>query len=324
MRTVREIGEFGLIGRLARLLPKAPYVVEGIGDDCAVVRVGDRLLLVTSDLFIEDVHFRKRHATAEDIGWKAAASAMSDIAAMGGSPLFCLVSLACQEDTSAQWVEDLYQGISNVLSRFGAVVVGGDTTSTVGPLTVDVFVAGLAVSNRYLRRKGAQAGDLLMVTGLPGLSAAGFHALEHGVAAEALARAHRQPRPRIPEGQWLCAHPAVHAMIDVSDGLAQDAGHLADASGLGVNLHASQLPISSELQDYCTMQLLDPRQFVLTGGEDYELAFAMSPGQHERTLEDFHHEFRTDISIIGEFTDQWQGVRLDGKEADLDGFDHFA
>jgi thiamine-monophosphate kinase len=161
MIRVGDLGEFGLIDRLARLLPTSPNVLEGIGDDCAAIRVGDRVLLVSTDLSIEEVHFRRTYCDPEDIGWKAAATSLSDIAAMGGAPLFCLASLACSPDTEAAFIERIYQGLSSAASRFGATVVGGDTSRTPGPLTLDVMVAGEARGGRFLRRKGARIGDVL-------------------------------------------------------------------------------------------------------------------------------------------------------------------
>lgn len=312
-----------MIDRLARLLPSAPFVMEGIGDDCAVVRVGDRILLVSSDLFVEGVHFRREFGRPEEIGWKAAAVALSDIAAMGGTPLFCLVSLGCPADTQAHFVEDIYRGMMSALARYGTVIVGGDTMRSPDRLILDVMVVGQVLGNRYLRRKGARAGDLLAVTGSPGMAAAGLHALEHRIDAPEMIRAHWQPPLWLPEGQWLCSRSAIHAMIDISDGLVQDACHLAEAAGLGVDIDPDRLPIAESLRAYCETHQLDAATFVLTGGEDYELLFAMSPENHDETLAEFHNEFRTPVAVIGRFVEAWSGVRLGGKETDLRGFDHF-
>jgi thiamine-monophosphate kinase len=323
MRTLGTVGEFGFIERIARILPGSAAVIEGVGDDCAVLRTGDRLLLVSTDLAVEDVHFRSRYCGPEDIGRQAAASGLSDIAAMGGTPLFSLVSLACPVDTELAFIENLYQGMTNLLSRFGAVVVGGDTSRSADGVVIDVVMIGEARGGRYVRRRGAQPGDRVCVTGNLGLSAAGLHAFEHGNNAPALKAAHCNPHPRIPEGQWLCDHDFTHAMIDVSDGLAQDVGHLAEASQLGVDLHAGALPIAPELAAYCERESLDPIHLCLAGGEDYELAFAISEADCEEALHVFHHEFRTKLAVVGEFTDDWPGVRIDGQERAAKGHDHF-
>ena len=324
MRTVGDLGEFRLIERIARLLPAAPTVVEAIGDDCAVVRLHEHVLLLSSDLCIENEHFRIPTIRPEEIGWKAAAGAISDIAAMGGTPTFSLVSLACRQDTAVTFVEDVYRGMSNVFSQYGGVIVGGDTSSTDGPITIDVAVVGEVRGHRCLRRKGALPGDLLAVTGLPGLSAAGLHALEHDKDDLELTQRHRWPRPRIREGQWLCDCREIHAMLDTSDGLVQDAGHLANAAELGIDIDPGLVPLSPILKRHCEEFGLDPLEFALCGGEDYELAFAMAADGHDETLEAMHHEFRTLVTVIGRFTDEFTGVRVDGKTLERGGFDHFA
>lgn len=325
MKTVGELGEFGLITRLTQMLPSTPGVVEGVGDDCAVLRVSGNPLLMSSDLFVENVHFRRGLLHPEEIGWKAAAGAVSDIAAMGGAPLFSLVSLMCPTDIEVTFVEGIYQGMTNVFSQYGGAIIGGDTSRTEGPLAIDVAVAGEVRGNRCLKRRGARPGDLLAVTGYPGLSAMGFHALEHGNMDPEVTQRHRWPRPRIREGQWLCAREeAIHAMLDTSDGLVQDAGHLAKAAGIGVDIDPKAVPIAPVLLEYCDENNLDAMQFALAGGEDYELAFAMNVDDHENTLNDMHNEFRTVVTVVGRFTDEWSGARVGGEELPEGGFDHFA
>ncbi|NIA15536.1 MAG: thiamine-phosphate kinase [Nitrospiraceae bacterium] len=324
MTTINEIGEFGLIERLAAVLPTAPAVLEGIGDDCAVLRVFDRTLLVSCDLSVEGVHFSRETMSPEVIGWRAAASGLSDIAAMGGAPSFCLIALACPGDCDVTHVEDLYRGLSDAVLQAGAVIVGGDTTRSADRLTIDVTVIGDVVGERYLLRRGAQVGDKLAVTGRPGTSAGGLDALTRKQTAPELIRAHEHPCPRIAEGQWLCACSNVHAMLDVSDGVVQDAGHLSKAAGLGIDIDPESVLIDSALSDYCAAHGLDPLALALTGGEDYELLFAVDGADPEATLALFRREFRTDITVIGSFTNQWQDVRVAGDPIDRGGFDHFA
>lgn len=323
MRTLRDVGEFGLIDRIERILPTSPLVLEGIGDDCAVVRFGERLLLVSTDLFIEDVHFRRDWSSPADIGWKAAGASLSDIAAMGGVPLFCLTSLACPADTPSAMIEEMYHGMSGALSRFGAVIIGGDTTCVPAGLTIDVIVIGEAIGNRCVRRHGAEAGDPIIVTGQCGLSGAGLHALRNGHDAPELINAHRRPTPRISEGQWLARRGGVHAMIDVSDGLLQDLGHLGAFSYLGMDVQSDKLPVHPILANYCKQHGLDPKQFIGHGGEDYELVFTVAAEEADTLLDAFHHEFRLETTIIGTVTDKWLGVHVDGQPTDTSGFDHF-
>jgi len=322
MRTVNDIGEFGLIERIQRLLPTSPAVIEGIGDDCAVLRIFDRLMVVSCDQAIEGVHFRTKQVRASDIGWKAAASSLSDIAAMGATPMFALVALACPPETEVPFIEGLYQGIASIMSQYSVSVVGGDTCH--GPhIALDITVIGAVRGNRYLRRTGSESGDLLVVSGDLGEARAGLHALEHGHdAPEAIAALYR-PNPRILEGQWLCGVPSVHAMLDISDGLFQDAGHLVEVNQLGVNLHREALNVSPTLDAYCTAHGLDPVETILAGGEDYELAFSIKRNDYASVLESFHQEFRTPLRVVGEFTDEWTGVRVDGQESTVHGYDHF-
>lgn len=324
MKKVQDIGEFRLIDRLSRFLPSTPTVVEGVGDDCAVIRVFGHLMLVSCDLSIEGVHFRRDLARPEDIGWKVAAASLSDVAAMGGTPLFCLTSLSVPGDTPVQFVERLYQGISNLLSRFGAVVIGGDTTQADKGISIDVMVLGEVTGHRFLRRKGAQIGDKLTVTGQLGRSACGLHALLNGHSAPALVESHMRPKPRVLEGLWLSARPRIHAMLDISDGLCQDAGHLARASGLGIDIDPGKLPVSPEHEEYCAAHGLDSAAMALRGGEDYELLFAMDSEDCENNLHAFHQEFRTPITVIGEFTDAWTDVRILGEKQSVKGYEHFS
>ncbi|MCH8204967.1 MAG: thiamine-phosphate kinase, partial [Candidatus Hydrogenedentes bacterium] len=213
MSTLRDIGEFAFIDRIANLLSASPEVIEGVGDDCAVLRVGDRTLLVTCDLSMENVHFRRGATAPEDIGWKAAAAALSDIAAMGGVPQFMLTSVAAPAQTDADELETIYRGMLDAARHCGAMVVGGDVTRSPGGLLLDVMVIGDAPEGRYTLRSGAKAGDMFAVTGWPGRSAAGLDAIEKNIDAPALIRAQSRPEPRIREGQWLCARDDVHAMI---------------------------------------------------------------------------------------------------------------
>lgn len=324
MTTLREIGEFGLIHRLAQMLPAVPAVVEGIGDDCAILRVFDRKLLASCDLLVEDVHFERRNTSPEDIGWKAATASLSDVAAMGGAPLFALVALACPADTDVAFIEGLYHGLSDAVWQAGAAVVGGDTTASLERITLDVTVLGELIGNRYLPRRGAQVGDLLGVTGCLGRSAAGLFALGKGHDAPVLANAHRHPVARLAEGQWLSACLQAHAMIDVSDGLIQDVAHLAEGAKMGVDVDPERLRVDPDLGRYCEEQGLDPLDFMLTGGEDYELAFALAPDDAESCLNRFRREFRTPITLVGAFTDAWNGVRVAGEPPPArGGFEHF-
>lgn len=323
MTELSQLGEFGLIERIAQILPGAPTVIEGVGDDCAVVRIFERLMLLTCDTFIENVHFRPAYASAQDIGWKSATSAISDIAAMGGAPLFSLVAVACPAETDSTYVEGLYHGLTDAAGQAGAIVVGGDTTMSPNGIYLDVTVVGEVIGNRYLSRRGAQSGDLLGVTGHLGLSSAGLWSLDNNRNAPVLARAHHRPTARIAEGQWLSGCEHVKAMIDISDGLVRDAGHLAQASHVGVEIDPESLPVDSDLRQFCLEYDLDPLDFVLSGGEDYELAFVIQPDHADECLRTFRREFRTPIFVAGRFTNEWPGVQVAGRPSQRGGYEHF-
>ena len=323
MTRLGDLGEFGFIDRIRRQVSTSEQVIEGIGDDCAVLDFHGQKMLVSTDLFLEDIHFRPSAASYEDIGWKAAAGCLSDIAAMGGTPRFMLVSLAAPAGTNADDLEDLYTGYLAMCGKAGAVLVGGDTTRCQGGITIDSIVIGEAVGGRYLTRGGAKPGDLLVVTGFPGKSAAGLHAQENGHAAPKLLHAHHKPTPRIAEGQWLAKCEAVHAMLDVSDGLVQDAGHLTEKSGVGLDIDRASLPIGKDLEDYCAAHKLDVSEFAMAGGEAYELLFALDPKALPNVSDDFGKEFALGLTVVGRFTDAHEEVRVDGKTPRSRGFDHF-
>jgi thiamine-monophosphate kinase len=323
MSTVRDLGEFGLIQRVTHFLPSSEGVVEGIGDDCAVLRVGDRLLLATCDASIEEVHFSRALAPPEAIGWKAAASALSDIAAMGGQPLFMLITLACPIDTPVTTVDALYEGFRAAAEHAGAIIAGGDTTQSLSGIIIDITVLGEAQNNRYVLRRGAQAGDVLAVSGYPGRSAAGLIALQQGLDAPELIAAHLHPLPRISEGQWLAALAEVHAMIDLSDGLLQDAGHLAEAAGIGIDIDAAALPMDPGMCDPDQVQGGDPLALALCGGEDYELVIALDADSVAPLAEAFADHFNLPLTPVGRFTAEWTDVRVNGVPQDLRGYEHF-
>lgn len=323
MATIGDLGEFGFIERITPLLPSRPGVLVGAGDDCAVLQCGDRTLLVTCDLSIENIHFRLDAGNAEDVGWKAIAASLSDIAAMGGTPLFATVSLAAPRQTDLALLDALYRGMAQAAQSAGAAIVGGDTTASPEGLILDSMVIGEATEGRYLLRRGALPGDKLIVTGFLGRSRAGLHAQEHNHPAPELLAAHRRPLPRLREGQWLARRPEVHAMIDVSDGLVQDAAHIAALSSVGLDIVSKSVPIAPELRTYCAQHGLDPVETALAGGEDYELAFAADFEYADALVRAFNAEMPCRVAIVGEFSSGHCGVRVDGQPSPISGFDHF-
>ena len=314
------IGEFEFIARVTRGLGASPDVLLGVGDDCAVVRNGDRCWLFSCDASLESVHFRRDYSPPHAIGWKAAAAAISDIAAMGGQPRFLLVTLALPADMALQENEALYAGIREAAEAAEALIIGGDTTRSAAGWVIDITAIGEAPLENYVCRHGARPGDLLVVSGWPGLSGGGLYALRHQLDAPGLIQAHQYPQPRIALGQWAAREAAVHAMIDCSDGLAQDAGHLAEAAGLGVDLDGAAIPLHPELIKHHPEALA----CALSAGEDYELLFALDPAGAPQLQDTAAPHPDCPLSIVGRFTDRFSGIRLDGAPLEKTGFDHFA
>jgi len=326
--------EFQLIDDLAAVFRgEHPAVRTGIGDDCAVLEVDGATLLLTIDAFVEDIHFRREFASPRVLGSRAAAAALSDIAAMGGEATALLVTAALGPAWSPADAREIAAGIAARASAAGAAVIGGDTTSSPGPLFLDIAVLGrIPPGGRAVRRVGAQVGDILAVTGTPGEAGLGLGhlfgelSLTPDEAARVVAR-HLDPTPRLREGQLLAGCAEVHAMIDISDGLGQDAGHLARAAGLAVVLDPDTLPCDPALVGLRTRAPKDWTAAALGGGEDYELAMAMAPAAVEEISARLLDEMGTRLTAVGRFESpvpNGPSVRLrDGTRADSLGWEHF-
>lgn len=316
-QTVREIGEFGLIDRIRNLFPHSlPSVVVGIGDDVAVLRTtAGRLLLATCDCQIEGVHFTLPAVPGNLLGWRAAAVNLSDLAAMGGTPLWALVSLMAPENTPVSLVEEIYRGLGEALNRYGAVLVGGNTARHPERLVIDVTLLGEGAPDGVILRTGARPGDLIVVTGTLGASRAGLECLTRDLSVveervrTAAVRRHWAPEPRLPEGRILAGSGRVHAMIDVSDGLMGDLGHLCRASGVGAVVYADAVPVDPACQAIAQAVHRDPLQWALYGGEDYELLAAVDPGG----VPEIGHALRearvSPCRVIGRVVPRHEGIR---------------
>ncbi len=320
--SVGERGEFALIASLTASLKSGDDVQQGIGDDCAVVRFGDKELLLTCDASLEDIHFKRDWGTPEEIGWKAAVSALSDIAAMGGRAVAVLVTLALPGDLPVAYAEGLYRGLSSAVESTGAAIVGGDTTASRSGIVIDLTVIGEVVGRAVLR-SGARPGDVVAVTGAVGERGAGLHALLHDIEAPDLVRAYLHPTPRIDEGVWLQAQPSVHAMMDISDGLLPDARHIAKASGVGFNLLSAQLPNNVRLWSYWAEQGMESMPQRLCSGEEYELLVILAVEEAPALLQAFMAQFDVAIHPVGVCTEHSGDVLVDGEPPAAQGFEHF-
>lgn len=286
--TLTELGEFGLIGRIRERFP-APEGVTGIGDDCAVIpqRSGQDTL-VSTDMLVEGTHFLRDRVFPYQLGWKSAAVNLSDIAAMGGQPTATFLSVALPPDLEADWMGEFLRGYAEISARFGAALLGGDTTASPDRICINVAVLGECPAGAARLRSAAQAGDLVCVTGTLGDSAAGLKAILEGVDQNAdiqtLIERHYLPLPRVAEGLRLAATPGVHAMMDISDGIGSDLYHILEASGMGAVIDVPALPLSPALQRVCARLGWDAAALATGGGEDYELLFTCTP-EAEKTLD---------------------------------------
>ncbi len=285
MATFRELGEFGFIDKIARHgLADTSRVVCGIGDDCAVFEgKNDRVTLVTTDLMVEEVHFKIATTKAEHLGCKLLSVNLSDIAAMGGEPREAVVSLAVPGDIQVAFIEGIYSGLHTRAKEFDVNVVGGDTTASPGPLVMNLTLTGEMEKRQVCYRSGASPGDLLYVSGTLGDSLAGLKISrgEFSTCPEEdrrfLQGRHHDPTPRVALGQALAATGGVSAMMDLSDGLSSDLGHICGCSGVSAAVRSASIPVSDELVGLCEGDRKDAALMGLSGGEDYELLFTVAP-----------------------------------------------
>jgi thiamine-monophosphate kinase len=331
-------------GRSAARPYKTPgHLKLGIGDDAALVEVArGQELILTTDMTIEDVHFRRRLHPPRAVGHRALARALSDIAAMGGIPRFVLVSLAITRGTERSWVEELYAGMFSLARRFGVTTIGGDTAVIPGKTFLDVIVAGEVPRGRALRRSGARPGDQIFVSGRLGLSAWGLRLLPtagrlaHSPTGtlsrlrrdrwrapatrtrEEAIQAHLYPEPQCALGRFLSQRRLASALMDVSDGLSTDLARLCEASGVGACLWVNRIPGPGAFDAAESLTL------ALHGGEDYQLLFTVPPHKAPRIPSTFRG---LPLHRIGEIQ-KAKGLRLvgwDGKVRRLEpaGWDHF-
>lgn len=302
MKTVDDIGEFGLIKKLCASIPHA-------GDDCAVLPCADpkRFLLYTCDPVVEGVHFLC-DTPPRRVGWKAMARNLSDIAAMGGLPRWAIVSIGLRPRTSVRWMEELYAGLRAAAAKFGCQIVGGDTTRVTHEQFVVVALIGEVEKSRVARRRGARLGDSVFVTGTLGGSLRGKHLTF---------------TPRIHEARWLVGNFPIHAMIDLSDGLSSDLQRLVEVSqnGVGFEIHAAEIPVARAAHGSLTAALND--------GEDFELLFTIDPRRVTALRTKWARKFGLKLTEIGRVVRSRSQVTLierDGTRRPLTpaGYDHFA
>lgn len=308
------MNEHDLICQLLPMLPTNPQTCVGAGDDCAVLDVGtpERLLLFKTDAVVQDVHFTS-DAGWERVGQKALSRCLSDIAAMAGTPVSALITLGLPQQFDVAMVESLYKGIRNRAEEFGLSISGGETVRTTEKLFLSVAMVGWIPRHRLLLRKNMQVGDAVFVTGELGGSLAGKH-LDFV--------------PRVLEAQWLGEHFPIHAMMDVSDGLASDLRHFITASACGIQLLSEAIPISRAAKVAAKQDGKSPWRHALCDGEDFELLFTLPAAQAVALLDAWRGQFpELKLSCIGKAIPEKEikiwSRKTGSKKFDIYGYDHF-
>lgn len=328
---LQKIGEFGLIDRVRKWMTPSfdPSLVQGIGDDVAVVKIGEKSILITTDILIEGVHFQRKWIDPYRLGVKSLMVNLSDISAMGGTPKYFLISLGLPKDLSLSFFTNFYRGLKDGAKRFGVTLIGGDTSLS-KKIVINICLIGIAGKHGPILRKGARVGDDLYVSGTLGDSSLGLRILKkeglNGKPKKLIER-HLMPLPRISLGQKIAQHALATSMIDVSDGLLIDTKHLLEEGKVGARVWLNRVPLSTLYRKWIGFYSKDPYRLALSGGEDYELLFT-SPPEARRTISKLASTLRIPITWIGEILPKKEGFRLvmeDGKECSPShlGFEHF-
>lgn len=326
MRQIEEIGERKLIAHLqGKIRVNNSFVLKGIGDDSAIIRTDPgRLLLVSTDSLIEGIHFKQEFATSFQIGWKSLAHSLSDIAAMGGTPLHCLISLILPSSTPFSFFDGFFDGVKSLAAEYGVNIVGGNLAEGRDGIVINLTTLGEVEEGSFSLRSSAKVGDKILVTGTLGDSAAGLKVLEEELYEESwdeLIHKHLTPKPPLREGALL--GKIATSMIDLSDGLTSDLINILDESQVGARLYLQALPISQATKEVAKRMNFDPFELALKGGEDYELLFTL-PAERLSVLE----ELPLKCNVIGEIKPYQEGKRLmmeDGEEVEFAewGYEHF-
>lgn len=318
--------EFGLIDTIKQTFSagfNSGIAVEpgtrGIGDDCAIIPQHEGWeTLISTDMLVEGSHFLIDKVDPYQLGWKSAAVNFSDIAAMGGEPVGSFLAFALPASVRGRWIDEFIKGYKDISLKYGFPLLGGDTTSSPDRLSICVTVAGKAEKGSSKLRSAARPGDLICVTGPLGDSAGGLKMLLQGSTVgteeEYLLKKHFLPEPRMDEGRLLRQIGAVHAMMDISDGIGSDIRHIMEESGVGAEIDTAAIPCSDQLKAACERYGLDILDLSICGGEDYELLFTVEP-EAEAALTAVHH-------VIGRIT-EGDALSWKGSDKDFYGFKHF-
>lgn len=332
MAGLGDIGEFGLIDRIrTRQREYDEDVVVGIGDDCAVLRRGNILEVITTDCLVEGTHYQPGWLSMEDVGFKSMAVNVSDVAAMGALPRHAVITLFIPDGVTPEDIDNLYEGLEACAAEAGVGLVGGDIVKIAGPFAVSITLSGTCERDDLVLRSGAREGDIIVVTGALGDAAAGMEYIRTGrlpespAAARSVAR-FRRPMARHKESRIIVERLQPTSMIDVSDGLVSDLWHILEMSNAGVSLSGESIPVGGGVLELAGGDVAAALAIAIRGGEDYELLLTVSE-KHAERLGEVAEEIGLDLTAIGKIASKKTGFVLaaDGVETEVErgGFDHF-
>jgi thiamine-monophosphate kinase len=332
----RRPGEKELIRDISRMVSgegRAQHVVIGIGDDAAVVRCGgDRKLILTTDIQVENIHFRREWLTARELGWRLAAVNLSDIAAMGGKPSVALLSLAIPGDCDDGYIKAIESGTARHLAKYGAEIIGGNISRSAEHVVCDLTLAGVCATKKIWRRSCRPQRDAIIVVGKLGSARAGLELLGDPKTQKsypALVRAYKKPRPLVDVALILRNELAVHGAIDVSDGFSTDLIRICENNEAGCEVNAAQLPIEQSLIRFCRERREDPVKWALCGGEDYALILSVAINRSQQVAARIQTKLGLPARVVGRFTGNKDCYELIGEAGEREGFapggwDHLA
>jgi thiamine-monophosphate kinase len=334
--TLKDVGEFGLIRRIEQLLKKEGAAQPsglsvGVGDDAAAFKPRPGWeILITCDCAVEDRHYSARHVTPREAGRRSMVLNISDIGAMGGRPLYALVSLGLKRDTTVEHVEEMYRGFLEALNPLGALIIGGNLTESSDGIFIDITLVGEAKEGTLVRRSTARPGDIILVTGYPGQAGAGLQLLLHSLAPKEhpVVRAYTRPSHRAREGAGIAETGYATAMIDTSDGFLGDLGHICEESTVGALVFQNRLPISKGLVEAAALLEEDPMGLFFRESDDYELIITCAASHEQVIRSAVAATYAGPVTDVGRIMQPNEGIRLmlaDGSERIMapSGWDHF-